>query len=90
MVVSLQLIVDRQLVSGSDDGTIKVWQLASGDCSRTFSSQTPWLKSISYLGNDQLATGNADGKILIWNLNQSDQPVRTLQGHSEIVGSLHC
>jgi WD40 repeat protein len=94
-VVCLQQIGDHQLASGSEDGTVKIWEIIDSpltglvfNCSHTLPSQSTWLKSIYALGNYLLATGHADGKIQFWNLDNLDQPIKTFVGHSEIVLSM--
>lgn len=89
-----------QLFSGSQDGTVKVWNSATGELERS----VPLWENFSHeVGNapresevwsiafhpdgKQLAAGRFDGKIHLWNWRSGKQgPI--LQGHTTIVNKL--
>jgi WD40 repeat protein len=81
-VLSVALSADGQtLVSGSDDSTIKVWNLASGQELRTLKGHTFMaFKSVALSADEQtLVGGSSFGEIYVWNL-ASGQELRTLKG----------
>jgi predicted NACHT family NTPase len=70
------------LVSGSDDKTIKLWEVASGREARTLSGHTDWVNSVAFNPNGQfLISGSDDKTIKLWEV-ASGREVRTLTGHT--------
>jgi len=52
------------IISGSWDGTIKIWTL-EGRCLKTLNIQSPYITSIALYG-DRIISGSANGIIKIW------------------------
>ncbi|MCJ8280066.1 MAG: NB-ARC domain-containing protein, partial [Rivularia sp. ALOHA_DT_140] len=76
------------LASCSFDGTIKLWDIGSGRCLKTFYGHTKEVYCISYnLKSNLLATGSVDETIKIWNLSNSEC-IKTLFGHSHNIWSV--
>ncbi|MGK7918790.1 MAG: trypsin-like peptidase domain-containing protein, partial [Trichodesmium sp.] len=88
-VNSIAVTPDQQFViSGSDDRTIKIWQLPKNKSItditlvRTLTGHTDVVDGIAIAPNGQiLASGSWDGTIKIWNLS-SGELLQTLAGHS--------
>ncbi|EPE02713.1 hypothetical protein F503_04062 [Ophiostoma piceae UAMH 11346] len=77
-----------QLASGSYDGTIKLWDTASGECTRTLQGHTGSVTSVVFSPNGtQLASGSDDETIRLWD-TASGECTRTLEGHTDIVMSV--
>lgn len=58
------------LVSGSGDGTIRLWDLETGSSSKTLADHTDVVYSLSISPNGQtLASGSGDGTIKLWQLD---------------------
>ncbi len=78
----------RTLASGSDDNTIKIWNLSNGQVIRTFNghSSSVWSVAISSDGKT-LASVDSKNIIKIWNLSNG-QVIRTLKGHYAVVYSV--
>jgi WD40 repeat protein/uncharacterized protein YjbI with pentapeptide repeats len=78
------------LASGSDDGTIRVWDLATGRTLRRLAGHSDFVTSLAALsldGRAALASGAGDGTIRVWDL-ATGKSVRRLEGHSGPVSSL--
>ncbi|MEW6496721.1 MAG: serine/threonine-protein kinase, partial [Cyanobacteriota bacterium] len=88
-VRSIAITPDNQtLISGSEDNTIKIWQLSTGKLVRTLTGHTNWISSLAISPDGQtLVSGSGDNTIKIWQL-QTGQLIRTLTGHSYDVNSL--
>jgi WD40 repeat protein len=69
------------LASASDDKTIKLWDLASGQEVLTLGGLSGEISAIAFSPDGKtLASGSTDTSIKLWNL-ASGQEVRTLSGH---------
>jgi WD40 repeat protein len=58
---------EKYLVSSSRDGTLKVWNVATGDNVYTYSEHPSPQSSVS-VGGDRIASGAADGSVIVWHL----------------------
>ncbi|MBD2607963.1 serine/threonine protein kinase [Scytonema hofmannii FACHB-248] len=78
----------QMLVTGSDDRTIKLWNLTTKQEIRTFKGHTSWIYAIAISPDGQtIASGSVDKTIKLWNLNTGKE-IRTLKGHSDSVASV--
>ncbi|CCE61784.1 hypothetical protein TPHA_0B01120 [Tetrapisispora phaffii CBS 4417] len=91
------------LVSGSQDKTIRQWDLLSGKCVQTIDLSFIKSRNNDFYSNQllgekplvgaiqcfdaALATGTKDGIVRLWDL-RSGVPVRTLEGHTDAVTAL--
>jgi WD40 repeat protein len=88
-VYSVAFSPDRRLLaSGSHDGTIKLWEVASGSLVRTLTGHTSTVRSVAFSPDGRLlASGSADETIKLWDV-ASGREVRTLSGHTDRVWSV--
>ena len=86
-VNALALTGDGRVVSGSSDGTVKVWDLNSGQEERTLSGHGGGVKALALTGDGRVVSGSSDGTVKVWDLN-SGQEERTLSGHGGGVRAL--
>nr|MDZ8047853.1 serine/threonine-protein kinase [Nostoc sp. DedQUE02] len=76
------------LASASDDKTIKLWNIASGEEIRTLQGHSNWIWAVGFSPDSKtLASGSADTTIKLWNL-ETGKLIRTLQGHTDGVTSV--
>ncbi|KAK0710685.1 beta transducin-like protein HET-E4s [Lasiosphaeris hirsuta] len=89
LVQSVTFSSDSQrLASGSGDGTIKIWDAASGQCLQTLEGHGHWVQSVAFSPDSQrLTSGSGDRTIKIWDA-VSGQCLQTLEGHSDSVQSV--
>lgn len=87
-VTSVAISPDGQtLVSGSNDNTIKIWNLHTGKLLRTL-KYSAHINTVAISPDGQtLASGSDDKTIEIWNLH-TGKLLRTLNGHSDLVASV--
>ncbi|RKK81164.1 hypothetical protein BFJ68_g17652 [Fusarium oxysporum] len=67
-VTSMVFSADSQrLASGSDDGTIKVWDAATGKCVHTLEGHSDSVTSMVFSADNQwLASGSNDRAVKVW------------------------
>src|SRR5262249_39607610 len=77
-----------RLVSGSEDGAVKLWDVASGRELRTFYGSTESVNAVAYSPDGKLiASGGGDKEVKLWD-PETGKEVRSLQGHSEFLKGL--
>lgn len=78
----------HQLVSGSADNTIIVWDATNGQPLRTLKGHTGSVTSVAWSPNgQQLASGSDDYTIIVWDAT-SGQPLKTLKNQAGRVTSV--
>lgn len=76
------------LATGSDDTTIKLWELSTGECWKTLWGHDSWVHSVSLSPDGQtLASGSRDRTVKIWNW-RSGECLHTLHEHNNRVKSV--
>jgi WD40 repeat protein len=72
----------RRAVSASSDGTLKVWDLESGQEIRTLRGHAGKVNSVALTPDGRRAvSASSDGALKVWDL-ESGQEIRTFQGHA--------
>jgi WD40 repeat protein len=77
-------VPNRQIVSGSEDGSVRIWDLESGKLKRVLPHNGP-VRAVACTPEAAAAnlciSGTSDGMVWLWDLNgESDQPLRKMQG----------
>lgn len=89
LVISAALAVDgRQAVSGSTDGTLRLWDTTTGECLRTMEVRGTKVLAVA-LSDDgrQAVSGFGSGDLVLWDLATGKQ-LRTFRGHRKPVRSV--
>src|SRR5262245_14563223 len=75
----------KRLASGSEDSSIQLWEVESGQLQRTLTGHSGPVLSVAFAPDGKrLASGSSDGSIQLWEV-ESGQLQRTLTGHSGVV-----
>ncbi|KAI9651967.1 MAG: hypothetical protein M1831_007470 [Alyxoria varia] len=80
-----------RMVSGSGDGTARIWDCETGTPFHTLKGHTSWVLVVSYSPDgDTIATGSMDNTVRLWNASNgkalnNGQPLR---GHTRWITSL--
>jgi WD40 repeat protein/serine/threonine protein kinase len=75
----------RYAVSGSADGTLKLWDVSSGRCLRTLRGHTEWVTAVRLSADGRRAlSGSADGTLKVWD-TATGHCLQTLPGHTSWV-----
>lgn len=73
------------LASGSEDRTIKLWDMETGSCLQTLNGHQEWVKSVAFSPDGQvLASGSFDHTLKLWDW-QTGGCLKTLRGHTSTV-----
>jgi len=75
----------RTLVSAGDDGTVMLWDVASGKLLRTLEGHKDSVWSVAFDGTGQtLASSGSERTVMLWDV-ASGKLLRTLEGHKDSV-----
>jgi WD40 repeat protein len=84
IIETLISLPNDRIVSGSDDQTIKVWDLNQGICLKTLTEHNHWINSLIFIERDNtLISGSYDNSIKIWEVN-GFQCLKTIQVKNRI------
>jgi len=86
-VRALSVLPDGSLASGSEDKTIKIWDVRNGQTIKTLTGHTSYVYALSVLSDGSLASGSSDSTVKIWDL-KNGQTIKTLTGHTDDVDVL--
>ncbi|MFA6038326.1 MAG: hypothetical protein WC748_09445 [Legionellales bacterium] len=90
-VNALTVLHNGWLASGSDDNSIKIWEVNSHDIQllHTMKGHSYGVSALTVLSNGWLASGSGDHTIKIWEVNsQGVKLLHTIQGHSNGIESI--
>ena len=78
----------RSFISGSDDHTVREWDIATGNCIRTYAGHSDWVNSVAYAPDGKsFISGSRDHTVVEWDIATGHR-IRTYAGHSRCVTSV--
>ena len=79
----------RYIASGSNDKTVKIWDIETKTVIRTFSGHSNSVDLLAFSPDGKILASNAvlDNKIKLWNV-QTGLEIKTLQGHLVLLDQL--
>ncbi|UCH93264.1 MAG: hypothetical protein JSV88_23705 [Candidatus Aminicenantes bacterium] len=78
----------KWIISGSDDKTLKLWDVESGKEVRTFKGHNSYVNSVAFIPQGNLIlSGSIDKTMKLWDLHTGEE-IRTFKGHSDTVRSV--
>jgi WD40 repeat protein/predicted Ser/Thr protein kinase len=87
-IYTLTISPDGQILVAGGFGTIKVWNLATGELSHTIKAHSSWVRSLAISPDgDILASSSNDKTIRLWDLKQGVRK-RTIEGHTDTVNTI--
>ena len=72
----------RCAISGSWDGTLRVWDLEEGQSVRTSKVTAGWVNSVAITPDASAVSASSDRTLRVWDL-ESGQSMHTLEGHKD-------
>ncbi|PTB73106.1 WD40 repeat-like protein [Trichoderma longibrachiatum ATCC 18648] len=77
-----------QIASGSDDDTIKTWDIITGACIQTLRGHTDAVRTVAFTADSRrIVSGSRDTSIRIWDLTNG-ACCRTLWGHTDSIRAI--
>jgi F-box and WD-40 domain protein 1/11 len=76
-------ILDGQIVSASGDRSVKIWDVRTGACTRTFSGHTKGIACVQFDGR-RIVSGSSDESVRIFD-RATGAEIACLNGHSNLV-----
>ena len=78
----------RRAVSGSDDETVRVWDLEACKLIATLEGHTDWVRGVAISTDGRLAvSGSVDKTVRVWDL-EACKLIATLEGHTDEVNGV--
>jgi small GTP-binding protein len=72
----------RRVISGSNDGTVRVWDLGTGQCLATLENHIDFVWGVAVTPDGRrVISGSDDGTVRVWDL-ETGQCLATLEGHT--------
>lgn len=66
---------ERRLVTGSDDGRVRVWDAATGDPVMVLQGHSSYVKALAFdPSGRRLATASGDGQVGLWSAGSASRP----------------
>jgi len=76
-----------KVVSASYDGTVRIWDVESGECLRVLEGHTDFVRSAEFDNSgDKVVSASDDGTVIIWDV-ETGQCLQVLRGHTGCVSS---
>jgi WD40 repeat protein len=75
------LVLIKQFEYGSNDKTVRIWNLTTNTCKFNLTGHTNQVYGLKQIASSILASGSEDKTIKLWDLT-SGQLIRTLTGHT--------
>ncbi|MDB9311655.1 protein kinase, partial [Spirulina sp. CS-785/01] len=80
-VTAVAVTPEGQVISGSSDNTLKVWDMQTGKELRTLTGHSGYVTAVAVTPEGQVISGSEDNTLKVWDM-QTGKELRTLTGHS--------
>ncbi|MFM2064854.1 MAG: hypothetical protein RLZZ507_4525, partial [Cyanobacteriota bacterium] len=65
---------NQRVISGSDDNTVKVWNLQTGEELFTLNGHSDWVQAVAVTADNQrVISGSDDNTVKVWNLQTGEE-----------------
>ncbi|KIJ90136.1 hypothetical protein K443DRAFT_53745, partial [Laccaria amethystina LaAM-08-1] len=78
----------KQIVSGSDDKSVRVWDASTGDELKVLKGHTNSVRSVAFSPDGkQIVSGSDDKSVRVWDASTGNK-LKVLKGHTDLVTSV--
>jgi WD40 repeat protein len=81
---ALAMLSKSRAVTGSDDGTLRVWDVENGQTLQILKGHSRQVRAVAVLDSRRVVSGSDDTTLRVWDV-ESGQTLQVLQGHSDLV-----
>lgn len=71
-------VASAWLLSGSDDNTVRIWDISSGKCLEELIGHKNGISSMTFANGD-LVTGSYDAYLIMWSMPDIEEKIRETQ-----------
>ncbi len=86
-IYSIVAMPDGRIASGSNDGTIKIWNYSTGQCLQTLKGDNCSVNCLAIVGEKFIISGSSDHTIRCWD-SMTGQCLQILKGHKDTITHL--
>jgi WD40 repeat protein len=86
-VTAVAITPDGKVISGSEDKTLKVWDLQTGTELLTLTGHSGYVTAVAVTPDGKVISGSEDKTLKVWDL-QTGRELLTLEGHSNEVSTV--
>jgi WD40 repeat protein len=88
VINNLIVLSNGQLVTAADDKTIRIWDVASGECKKTLKGHRSGVKALVELEGGILVSGGDDKAIKFWDLKKDEALLTLTNEYQELCWSI--
>ena len=76
---------NKQALSGSEDKTVRLWDVATGETVRTFEGHFDAVQSVAFTPDGTTGvSGGSDNQVLVWDLRRGKKPKQALEHSAQV------
>ena len=83
-VTCMAIFPDGRVVSGSDDNTLRVWDVYTGQCLQTLEGHKRGINCVAILRDGRVVSGSGDNTLRVWDA-ASGQCLQTFDGYTDMI-----
>ncbi|KIM38762.1 hypothetical protein M413DRAFT_75797 [Hebeloma cylindrosporum] len=78
----------RFIISGSEDGSVRVWDASTGEILKVLDGHTKRVRSVKFSNDDRfIISGSVDKSVRVWDAS-TGETLKVLEGHTRAVSSV--